>query len=92
MSYQHTIGSFKTKARQHIDYFTLTNRWNIYKDCDRQTIDKTTQRGVRTVLHPYLSRRYPTYVRGMIYDQKHYPLFTETLIMGTTSKCGNKYA
>ena len=85
-------GSFKTKALQPIDHVTLSNCWNISKDLDIQTIDKTTHRGVRTVLHPSLSRIYPTNDRGLRYDQTNHPLFTDTLIKGTTSKRGNKYA
>ena len=49
-----TTGSFNKNSRQPIDYVTLANHWNISKDRARQTIDKTTQRGVRTVLHTYL--------------------------------------
>ena len=87
-----TTVSFKTKARQPIDYVTISNLWNIYKDRARQNNYKTTQRGVRTVLHPYLSRRYPTNDRGLRYDQTNHPLFTDTFIAGTTYKRGNKYA
>ena len=87
-----TTVSFKTKSRQPIDHVTLSNRWNISKDNARKTIDKTTQRGVRTVLHPSLSHRYPTNDRGMRYDRTNYPLFTYTLIAGTNSKRGNKHA
>ena len=87
-----TTGSFKTKSRQPIEHVTLANRWNISKDRARQKIDKTTQRGVRTVLHPYLSCRYPFNDKGLRYDQTNHPLFNDTLIPGTTSKRGNKYA
>ena len=47
---------------------------------------------MRTVLHPYLSRIYPTNDIGLRYDRTNHPLFTDTLISGTTSKRGNKYA
>ena len=87
-----TTGSFKTKDWQTINYVTLDNRWNISKDHARQTIKKSTQRGVITVLHPYLSRRYSTNDRGLRYDKKTHQLFTDTLIAGITSKRGNKYA
>ena len=87
-----TTGSFKTNARQNIDYVTLANCWNISQDCARLTIYKTTQRGVRTFLHPSLSHRYPTNNRGLRYDRTNHPLLTDTLIAGTISKRGNKYA
>ena len=87
-----STGSFNTKDRQPIDHVTLFNKWNISKDRARQTIENTTQRGVSTVLHPYLSRRYPTNDRGLRYDQTNHPLLTDTLIAGTTSKRANKYA
>ena len=63
-----TTGSFKTKALQPIDHITLSNRWNISKDCARQIIEKTMQRGVRKVLHPSLSRICLTNDRGLRYD------------------------
>ena len=85
-------GSFNTKSQQPIDHVTLSNQWNIYKDHAKQTIEKTMQRGVRIVLHPSLLRIYPTNDRTLIYDQTNHPLFTDTLIAVTTSKCGNKYA
>ena len=71
-----TTGSFNKNSRQPIDYVTLANSWNIFQDRARQKIDKTTQRGVRTVLHLSISRRYPTNDRGFRYDQKitHYSL------------------
>ena len=47
-----TAGSFNTKAQHPIDHVTLNNRWNISTDHARQIIDKTTQRGLRTFLHP----------------------------------------
>ena len=75
-----TTGSFKTKSQQPVDCVTLANRWNISKDNAKQAIDKTTQRGVRTVLFPYLSSIYPTNYRGMRYDRTNHPLFTDTLI------------
>ena len=37
-----TTGSFNTKARQPVDYVTLSNRWNVSKDRARQIIEKTT--------------------------------------------------
>ena len=46
---------------------------------------------MRTVLHPYLSRRYSTNARGLRNERTNHPLFNDILIAGITSKCGNKY-
>ena len=41
---------------------------------------------------PYLSRRFTTNDRMLRYDCLPHALFSDTLIFGSFSKCGNKYA
>ena len=52
---------------------------------------KTTQQGVRSLLHPNLSHRYPTNDRMLRYKRMPHYVFSDTLQAGTKSACGNIY-
>ncbi len=86
------VGVAKSKSSQQIDHMTLSKKWGISTEKARQTIQRTTQRGIRTVLHPSLSRRFRTNDRALRYRRLPHPVFGDTLIAGTTSLQGNKYA
>ena len=85
-------GTIKSKAGQPFYHFTLANRWNIPVNSAKQTVTKTTQRGVRTCLTPSLSWSFLTNYRMLRYDCLPRALFSDTLISGSVSKCGNKYS
>jgi hypothetical protein len=53
-------GHFTTRQKRPIDHMTRASRWMIALDKALQTVNVTTQRGVRTCVNPTLSRRYPT--------------------------------
>ena len=61
-------------------------------DRAKRTVKKTSQRGIRKVLHPGSSIRRPTNYRMLRYPRLPYDVFTDTLISGTVSKCGKKYS
>ena len=86
------VGVAKSKSSQQIDHMTLSKKWGISPEKAKQTIQRTTQRGIRTVLHPSLSRRFRTNDRALRYRRLPHPVFGDTLIAGTTSLQGNKYA
>ncbi|KAI2504636.1 Reverse transcriptase (RNA-dependent DNA polymerase) [Fragilaria crotonensis] len=71
---------------------TLARNWGIDLQTAKRTVDVTTQRGVRTVLHPTLSRRFRTNDRQLRYRRLPIDCFTDTLISNTTSRRNNKYA
>ena len=81
-----------SKQGKAVDASTLAKRWMIPQDRAKNTIKKTTQRGVRTVLNRAMTRRYPTNDRMLRYPRLPHTLFTDTLIAGTVSTRGNKYA
>ena len=54
------IGVSTTEARRKLDPATLAAKWDIGLEKAARTIEKTPQRGMRTVLHPSLSRRVRT--------------------------------
>jgi hypothetical protein len=71
---------------------TLARKWGIDIQTARWTVDVTMQRGVRTVLHPTLSRRFRTNDRQLRYRRLPVDCFTDTLIASTTLPRNNKYA
>ena len=81
-----------SKKRHAVDSEMLAKRWNIDPKTAARTVKSTTQRGIRTVLHPSLSRRFRTNDRGLRYNRLRHPVFTDTLKAGTISRRGNQYA
>ncbi len=67
----------------------LATNWGIIKTA-AQTVKATTQRGIRTVLHPTLSRRFRTNNRQLRYRRLPIDCFTDTLFSNTTSRRNNK--
>ena len=78
-----------SNKRKQVDGNTLARRWVISSDKVRYIVKKTTQRVVRNVLQPTLSRRYPTNDRMLGYKGILNPVFSDTLQAGTKSACGN---
>jgi hypothetical protein len=70
----------------------LSRRWGIGLNQAKQTILKTTQRGIRSVLHPTLSRRFRTNDRMLRYRRLPMEIFSDTLISKIKSQRGNLYA
>ena len=75
-----------------VDAPTLAKRWNITIDRATNTIHITTQRGVRHVANPSIMRRFLTNDHMLRYNRLPHPMFTDTLLAGTTSQRGQKFA
>ena len=60
-------GHIRTRKTAPIDHLTLASRWMISPKKAKQTVQRTTQRGVRTCLNPTLARRFPTNDRMLCY-------------------------
>ena len=80
------------ERRTGIDPKQLAQKWGIGLDAARRTINVTMQRGIRTVLHPSLSRRFRTNDRQMRYRRLPLELYSDTLITDVKSRRGNRYA
>ena len=85
-------GGVRSNAKKSVDAPTLARRWMIPENRARQTVQQTTQRGVRDIINPTLSRRYPTNDRWHRYPRLPHMAFTDTMFAGTRSKRGNKCA
>ena len=75
-----------------VDAPTLAKRWKIPLDRAKTAVLDTTQRGVRHVTNTSIMRRFPTNDRMLRYNRLPHPLFTDTLLAGTTSQRGHKFA
>jgi hypothetical protein len=64
---------------------TLAKNWSIGLSSAQRTIDATTQKGLRTILHPTLSRRFRTNDRQLRYRRLACDMFTDTLESRTVS-------
>ena len=78
--------------REGIDARTLSRNWGIGLETARRTLKAATQRGIRTVLHPSLSRHFRTNDRQLRYRRLPVTMYTDTMKANTVSRRGNKYA
>ncbi|KAI2510101.1 Reverse transcriptase (RNA-dependent DNA polymerase) [Fragilaria crotonensis] len=81
-----------TTSRKQFDATYLSKNWGIDIHTARRTVQVTTQRGIRTLLNPTLSRRFRTNDRQLRYRRLPIDCFTDTLISNTVSARNNKYA
>ena len=70
----------------------LAKNWDIIIYKAKRTLNVTTQRGMRSIVNPMLSRQYRTNDRQLRYRRLRADVFSDTLISGVKSKAGNKYA
>ena len=75
-----------------VDALTLAKIWNIPLDRAKITVFATTQRGVQHVKNPSIMKIFPTNDRMLRYNRLTHPLFTDTLLAGTASQRGHKFA
>ena len=68
----------------------LAAKWGVGLEVERCILDCTTQRGLRTVLHPYLKCRLQMNDRQLQYRRLRHDFFGDTLLARTNSKRGNK--
>ena len=85
-----SLGNVYSTKKKQADSVTLAKRWHIDHGRAKKTVKLTTQRGVRTTLHPSLSRRYPTNDRMLRYPRLPHPVFTSTLKARTKPSRFNK--
>ena len=70
----------------------LAINFGIVLEAARHTLECTTHRGLQTVLHPYLIRLLRTNERQLRSRRMRHDFFGDTLLTGTKSNHGNKYA
>ena len=86
------LWAVSSTVKAKVEPETLAKRWGIGLEAAKNTLKVTTNRAIRTVLHPALSRRFRTNDRSLRYRRLPMYLFTDTLITKVTSRRGNKHA
>jgi hypothetical protein len=88
------VSATGTGKRKHtLSAERLAANGGISLDAAKQTLEVTTQRGVRTVANPSLSRRFRTNDRQLRYRRLRCNMYMDTLNANTVVlKRGNKYA
>jgi hypothetical protein len=79
-----------SKAGKPVDTETLAKHWLIPANCAARTVDRTTQRGVCTMLNPTLSCHFPTNNCMLHYPCMPHPVFGNTMFAGIELKNDNK--
>jgi hypothetical protein len=75
-----------------VDAATLAKNGGIGIEAAKRTRLVTTQRGIRRIIHPSLTKRYKTYDRQLRYLRLHVTMFTETMYSIIISRKQNKAA
>jgi hypothetical protein len=75
-----------------IDAVTLANNWGIGTEAAKRTRPVTTQRGIRRMIHPSLTKRYNTNDRQLIYRRLPVTMYTDTMYSTILSRQKNKAA
>jgi hypothetical protein len=75
-----------------IDAATLANNWGIGIEAAKRTRLVTTQRGIRIMIHPSLTKRYKTNDRQLRYRRLPVTMYTDTMYSTILSRQKNKAA
>jgi hypothetical protein len=73
-----------------IDATTLANNWGIRIEAAKRTRLLTTQRGIRRMIHPSLTKRYKTNDRQLRYRRLPVTMYTDTTFSTILSRQDNK--
>ena len=83
-----SVGGKASTRIQPTDPTDIAEKWGIGLESACRTLECTTLRGLRKVLHPSLSRCFQTNERQLRYRRLRHDVFSETLLAGTNSKRG----
>ena len=87
-----TVMSTTTSKRTGLKPEHLASKWNISLKQAENTIRVTTQRAVRLISNPALSRRFKTNDRMLRYNRVQHTVFTDTMKATVLSTRKNRYA
>ena len=78
-----------TARRSILSPEKLSKVWNIGLDDAKRAYQATTQRGLKSVLYPDISRRYRTNDKQLRYKRLNTRIFTDTMFANVKSTRGN---
>ena len=85
------ICEINSETKPRLDAQLLARKWEIGLDAAKRMIHATTLRGIRSVLDPTISRRYPTNDRPLRYRRLPLKMYSDTMKASIRSRNGNKY-
>ena len=83
---QISIALIGTVRKQSINPIVLAKRWGITPENAQKTIQVTTQRGIRIMLYPSLSRPSRRNDCNLCYHCLTHPVFSDTMFASTVSR------
>jgi hypothetical protein len=80
----------ETRDKAGVDAATLVKNWGIGIDATKRTRIVNTQRGIRRMINPSLTKRYETNDRQLRYRRLPVTIYTDTMFSTILSRQGNK--
>jgi hypothetical protein len=75
-----------------VDAATLSKKWGIGLEAAKRTRLVTTQRGIKRIIHPSLTKRYKTNDRQLRYRRLPVTMYIDTMFSTILSRQNNKAA
>ena len=69
----------ESKGRHGVTSEYLSKKWLISTEAAIITVQHTTERGIRKILHPSLSRQFKINDRELRYNRLQYSVLTDTM-------------
>ena len=89
---QISIALIGTVRKLSVGLIVLAKRWGITPEKAQKTIQATMQKGIRTMLHPLLSRQFRMNDCNLCYCCLKHPIFSDMMFPSTVSRKGNRCA
>jgi hypothetical protein len=87
-----SLVKYEMREKAGVDAAALANKWGIGLEAAKRTRLVTTQRGVRRMIHPTLTKRYKTNDRQLRYCRLPVTMYTDTMFSTILSRQDNKAA
>jgi hypothetical protein len=87
-----SLVKYEMRDKAGIDAATLAKNWGIGIEASKRTRLVTTQRGIRRMIHPSLTKWYKTNYRQLRYCRLPVTMYTDTMFSKILSRQDNKAA
>jgi hypothetical protein len=87
-----SLVKYEMRDKAGVDAATLANNWGIGIEAAKRTRLVTTQRGIKRIIHPSLTKRYKNNDRQLRYRRLPVTLFNDTMYSTILSRQQQKAA
>jgi hypothetical protein len=87
-----SLVKYETRNKAGVDAATLAKNWGIGIEASKRTRLVTTQRGIRRMIHPSLTKQYKKNDRQLRYRRLPVGMYTDTMYSTIISRQDNKAA